>query len=743
MIRSKLQFKLIAGLILVVSIFALTNLRPQTANALSGSDFNAGKIIDDTVFFNGNAMSATDIQSFLNAKVPSCDTNGTQASTHWYSAGNRYYTRAEWGAQSGNNPPYTCLRNYTENTPSRSADAYCAGNYTGGNKTAAQIIDDVSRACSVSQKTLLVLLQKEQSLVTDSWPWSIQYRSATGYGCPDTAACDSTYYGFFNQVYAAARQFQRYAKQPTLYNYRGARTSYIQYNPNASCGGSNVYIHNAATAGLYNYTPYQPNASALNNLYGSGDSCGAYGNRNFWRLFNDWFGLDPNGMIMNGVTMRTIAAPDNSPARGQTVTYTVSFTNNLSVNLAIDAIGIVGRYGNINSGPNRDFGWVGPITLNAGATQQYSFTTPIRDVGTIYAWPAISYQGTYVHYNNWGTAMQSHAPKLSVTTPLTSSVSNPVAGQTGTLSATITNNEDQALLLDTVGIPVRYYGTYNYDTAWASSSSVIEPAETKVISGNLTFDKTGPYTAWVSAVVGGYYNTLSSDLNLTATRLAPNFSMTYIEGPNTSPALGEDVAVKFKLKNNLGVGITLGAVGVVGRYDNPYNGPNRDFGWVGPETFTAGEEKTYTAFTSNVSELKNFYAWVAINYQGTYTHYNNWGFMMVPRIPNISLSSPLTINSGVTPTLGQPVSVTATVKNNEPKAIKYNAVGIAARYYGVYNYDAVWEGSGTLSASGELGDSNSLSGTMTFDKSGPYSVWTSININGRYIELGSRSNLVF
>lgn len=57
-----------------------------------------------------------------------------------------------------------------------------------------------------------------------------------------------------------------------------------------SSGGTNVSIENLATAGLYNYTPYQPNQSALNNLYGSGDSCGAYGNRNFWRLFNDWFG---------------------------------------------------------------------------------------------------------------------------------------------------------------------------------------------------------------------------------------------------------------------------------------------------------------------------------------------------------------------------------------------------------------------------------------------------------------------
>ena len=59
----------------------------------------------------------------------------------------------------------------------------------------------------------------------------------------------------------------------------------ILYNPNASCGSSNVFIQNGATAALYSYTPYQPNQSALNAQYGLGDACGAYGNRNFLSVF--------------------------------------------------------------------------------------------------------------------------------------------------------------------------------------------------------------------------------------------------------------------------------------------------------------------------------------------------------------------------------------------------------------------------------------------------------------------------
>lgn len=275
---------LLAGMAALAIVLAV----PGVALALSGSDFQTGRIIDDGIFFNSNSLNAQQIQTFLNAKVPTCDTNGTQNSTHMN--GNRYYTRAEWGALSGNPAPFVCLKDYTENISGRSADTYCTGSVSSGNKTAAQIIYDVSQACAISPMTLIVLLQKEQSLVTDDWPWSVQYRSATGFGCPDSGSCDSTYYGFFNQVYSAARQFQRYSKQSSLYNNRAGQTSNVLYKPNSDCGSTAVYMQTQATAGLYNYTPYQPNAAALNNLYGSGDSCSSYGNRNFWRLFRDWFG---------------------------------------------------------------------------------------------------------------------------------------------------------------------------------------------------------------------------------------------------------------------------------------------------------------------------------------------------------------------------------------------------------------------------------------------------------------------
>jgi hypothetical protein len=306
---------LIAITILVANMFV--GLVPK-ASALSGSEFQAGRIIDDAKFFDANTMSAADIHNFLVAKVPNCDIWGLQR----YSS---TQTRAQYSASRGYSTPFICLKDFRMATPAKAAEpGMCNGLTASGDDGAAGIIYRIAQSCGINPQVLLVLLQKEQTLVTDDWPWPTQYRSATGYGCPDTAPCDSEYYGFFNQVYMAARQFKRYAAFPNNYNYRANANNYILYNPNASCGGSTVYIQNQATAGLYNYTPYQPNASALNNLYGSGDSCGAYGNRNFWRMFNDWFG---SPIITCDAPPGTVPAAANLFGNGGTAAITGNWTS--------------------------------------------------------------------------------------------------------------------------------------------------------------------------------------------------------------------------------------------------------------------------------------------------------------------------------------------------------------------------------------------------------------------------------
>ncbi|MEA9984424.1 hypothetical protein [Subtercola sp. RTI3] len=262
--------RLLAGLAAVVfvaaGLVAGGSLAAAPASALSGSQFNAGNIISDATFFNSGTLSADQVQSFLNDHGSNC--SGTAS--------------------------LPCLKNYSQATASRAGTNYCSAYSGQSSETAAQIIVRVGQACGINPQVLLVMLQKEQGLVDASSTTSYMYRSALGYGCPDTAACDSTYYGFFNQVYSAAAQFQSYTKNSSSWSYQPGRNNNILYNPDYSCGSGSVYIQNQATANLYIYTPYQPNAAALANLTGSGDGCSAYGNRNFWVYFNSWFG-DPTG----------------------------------------------------------------------------------------------------------------------------------------------------------------------------------------------------------------------------------------------------------------------------------------------------------------------------------------------------------------------------------------------------------------------------------------------------------------
>src|SRR5690606_12102765 len=177
-----------------------------------------------------------------------------------------------------------------------------------------QIIKQSADTYKISPKVLLVKLKAESlNLTSDEWPWPSQFNWAMGYGCPDLepgqpVVCDPNYKSFYQQVKWAARGLRNYVTYADSFRYKAAQNNTIQYNPDTRCTSSSVYIENHATAGLYNYTPYQPNPATINWKLGSGASvspnyigagnpvspgylgCGAYGNINFLIYYNEWFG---------------------------------------------------------------------------------------------------------------------------------------------------------------------------------------------------------------------------------------------------------------------------------------------------------------------------------------------------------------------------------------------------------------------------------------------------------------------
>lgn len=258
---------------LAVAIGGAVATAPSPSRA--AETFDPGNIIDDALFYDSSAMTAAQIQSFLDGKIGTCQSSDC----------------------------INILRASVSSRPARVSDTtgnLVCGAFTGGtNLRISDIIYRAQVACGISAKVILVTLQKEQGLVTSKDPsdWNLNY--AMGQACPDTAPCDPAYMGIGVQIISGATQLKTYkaanfARQPGIHN--------IQYSPTASCGTKRVTVKNYATAALYNYTPYTPNDAALRNLYGIGDSCSSYGNRNFWRDYNDWFGSTVGSAPVNSVS---------------------------------------------------------------------------------------------------------------------------------------------------------------------------------------------------------------------------------------------------------------------------------------------------------------------------------------------------------------------------------------------------------------------------------------------------------
>lgn len=75
---------------------------------------------------------------------------------------------------------YTCLKDYYDTARTIAPDAMC-GAYSGGtSERAPRFIYKVAQACGINPQVILVMLQKEQRLVTTTAPSSWNYRAAMG-----------------------------------------------------------------------------------------------------------------------------------------------------------------------------------------------------------------------------------------------------------------------------------------------------------------------------------------------------------------------------------------------------------------------------------------------------------------------------------------------------------------------------------------------------------------------------------
>ncbi|KKR07591.1 MAG: Hemagglutinin-related protein [Parcubacteria group bacterium GW2011_GWC2_39_14] len=193
------------------------------------ASFDPGNIISDVNMTNYGTMTQQDIQNFLNKK------SGT-------------------------------------------LKALISPDVNGIPKLASEIIYQAAIQNRINPMYLLVMLQKEMSLIEDSTPKASQYDWAMGYGVCDNCSVEDpkvlALKGFGVQVDRAAG-VQRWF-------YDNAQNGWVKRaGKSYTIDNQEVFMQNQATANLYNYTPH------------------IRGNNNFWKIWNNWFSQKyPDGTLL-------------------------------------------------------------------------------------------------------------------------------------------------------------------------------------------------------------------------------------------------------------------------------------------------------------------------------------------------------------------------------------------------------------------------------------------------------------
>lgn len=219
-----------------IILLGLTLILPVKAQTID-PNFNPSMIISDAELMDYNSLNLKQIQAFLEKY------NSYLANYQTLNAYGVMKTAAEIIFDASNNN-YDCDNVKLSDSPT---------------EVERQI--KCRRITTVSPKFLLVLLQKEASLIESAnIPQDRLQRyldQATGYACSDGLACNPYYKGFGKQVNSAALQFLAYMQSPHKYPFKVGIT-YTFNNPYGTISQEKmtVTVTNQATAALYTYTPH-------------------------------------------------------------------------------------------------------------------------------------------------------------------------------------------------------------------------------------------------------------------------------------------------------------------------------------------------------------------------------------------------------------------------------------------------------------------------------------------------------
>ncbi len=165
----------------------------------------------------------------------------------------------------------------------------------GKERTAAQVIARAALLAKINPQILLVLLQKEQSLIERGVPTMKALDWALGYGVCDSCSMNDPglrqFRGFATQLYGAAIRLREYVDNPKKFGW-------IKRGAPVVISGITVIPATEATRALYLYTPHIASAQT------------------FWNLWNRYFGKPyPDGTVLHDTSTDTLWRIENGTRR--------------------------------------------------------------------------------------------------------------------------------------------------------------------------------------------------------------------------------------------------------------------------------------------------------------------------------------------------------------------------------------------------------------------------------------------
>jgi len=735
-----LSIKPLFGLVFIAVFSILVNITFSTedTHAADSRNFNAGRIIDDNIFTNSNSMSVQEIQNFFNSKV-SCDNWGTKRSE--LGGG----TRAQWMNARGYTAPFRCITDYQEN-PTTGQNNYGKNETPSGAISAAQIIYNYSRQFNINPQVLIATLQKENGMITDEWPTPKQFSEAMGFGCPDNVApgapaCDPQYGSFAAQIYEAARHFRGYIdNKPGWWIPFNTGNNQIMWNTaDTNCGSGTVNIENRATVALYSYTPYQPNQAAKNAQYGYGDGCSAYGNRNFYLYFTDWFG-STYGSVNITSPLTVTSGFSQGLFTNKTITARFTIKNNSAQRQDIGMLAIAVRDQN---NVNLDFGSK-DIVLDPWQSYTYEaertlssegrYTFSIVNYREGYGWSSTYPESTGNYARTISSAIVQNAPTIT-SAPAVDQL-NLHAGQQTIARFTVKNNsalypvnigyfglamtsptgKNSDLLFDTV-TALAPGASYEYYKAFTPTEQGIYRARiSSTGDGGITWSETK-----YPMPIGSANNRLDIPVKSNPV-LVQGLTLS-----NTNPQAGDVVAGSFKVKNfsNSSVTVNKSLCYIV----RSSSGSNYDFGCLYIGILTAGQEVTFNG-SKALLEAGAYRAYFSM-YDGAGWN-DNWSFEKELGTEPTSLSFNVKNNPTLTNGLsmsnsalraGDTMNGTFAVRNNASNAVAVNkSLCYIVRSSSGVNYDLGCLEIGTLQA----GEQKVFTGSRIVKEAGAYRAYFSM-----------------